>query len=92
MSFAGFDPNSDIGLNAQGLTGCTVAPIPADYSPPIRYPAIRPWLVRDQMLFDQLRRREFITLLGATAVASPLVAKAQRPGKRPIGARQHGRR
>jgi hypothetical protein len=31
---------------------------------PIRYPATRSWLARDRMHFDQLKRRDFITLLG----------------------------
>jgi hypothetical protein len=33
----------------------------------VRYPAVRSWLIEGRMQFDQLKRREFITLLGGAA-------------------------
>ena len=38
------DPTSDLGVSCRRLTGCTVVPMPADCSLPIRYPAVRPRL------------------------------------------------
>ena len=57
-----------------GMLGVQTRPrtsrAPADSSAAIRYPAGPVWPVRDRMHFRQLKRREFIALLGGSLCTS----------------------
>jgi hypothetical protein len=65
-----FDPQETSGVQCNRLAGCRMADVPADRPPQSRYPEILPRSGGDDMQFDRLRRRKFITLFAGAAVNS----------------------
>jgi hypothetical protein len=60
------------GVSDPGSTSSRFS-LPADGSPPIRYPALRPPLVVGNCMQFDHNRREFISLLGGAAAESYLI-------------------
>ena len=76
LSLTAFDPNLDVGRieNPAAAQVLDTPPPPSDMMP-------GSWLAAIQMEFDQLKRREFLSLLGGAGLVWPVAGHAHQ-GKR----------